>query len=585
MFWTTIWTFFVNYSFLSFFLFSSKCIAFTIDELKAINYEVDILQTPLKKGEDPTFPALQLTSIFGQEYQCMLPHIEEEELSEKVIYSEKSTDIKELLKPMHAGNCLLKAKDWWTYELCFGQHIKQFHIEDGQIIGQVLTLGLYESDYDWNNETDEEKFKHTKQRYHSQYYVNGTKCDLTGQPRTAEIRIFCEEDSGDYIHRVDEPGTCNYVITVHTSRVCSHPQLKPLPSKKAHTIPCYPLLSEEQYASYLEKLNDEKVLADQKRSQFLNNQQERLQEMKNENSQQSEKDSSQKYEDLYKNFIEDSSGSFIDDISVNKLEKSEEQSQGNEDKTEEQVELLLFQEYDKELEKLKSFITPEKFAAVKHNIQEFFDNVINEAVEDENSELTEEDKNDAYVKLTTTLNTLLKKLDKAEKDVVEATKNLNKEITSISESTTDDKEAESVKKKNSDNEGEEESDVKIGSLLDKANVENDEFQVRIRRLDRANSNGKLYEIDRVQQKKLEQAIKEKLEKYGVNTGGRRIEVKIIKAGYYGSHLTDTEASQFENMITALLTGEQEAIQEMERNKKLEENYKFIWKNENDEEND
>lgn len=73
------------------------------------------------------------------------------------------------------------------------------------------------------------------------------------------LKIYCEEDAGDYIYRVDEPATCSYIITVHTSRLCSHPLLKPLPSSKAHPITCHPLLNEEQYSSYLEKLKGTEI--------------------------------------------------------------------------------------------------------------------------------------------------------------------------------------------------------------------------------------------------------------------------------------------------------------------------------------
>ncbi|GBM94122.1 hypothetical protein AVEN_237395-1 [Araneus ventricosus] len=74
--------------------------------------------------------------------------------------------------------------------------------------------------------------------------------------------------------------------------------------------------------------------------------------------------------------------------------------------------------------------------------------------------------------------------------------------------------------------------------------------------------------------------------------GRRIEVKIITAGYYDNEegkdfhtLSDEETNQFQNMIMALLTGQQEAVQEMERQKKLEENYKFTWSDDKEEEKD
>ncbi|XP_042896237.1 protein OS-9 isoform X2 [Parasteatoda tepidariorum] len=177
-----------------------------------------------------------MTSKSGKEYECYIPK-PNESLSESDSKNGKSIDIQKLLEPMYEGSCLYKIKDWWTYELCFGKAIKQFHIEDGRIAGEILTLGLYELDNKWEDELYEEKFERVKP-HHAQSYVNGTKCDLTGLPRNTEVKIFCEEDSLDYINWITEPETCNYVITVHTSLLCSHPLFKS--SKELHTIVCQP---------------------------------------------------------------------------------------------------------------------------------------------------------------------------------------------------------------------------------------------------------------------------------------------------------------------------------------------------------
>lgn len=79
--------------------------------------------------------------------------------------------------------CVLQTKDWWTYEFCHGQYIRQYHLEgknwhcfprslfkdkylvveylvqvvllslDTEIKGEILFLGYYESEFDWSNET------------------------------------------------------------------------------------------------------------------------------------------------------------------------------------------------------------------------------------------------------------------------------------------------------------------------------------------------------------------------------------------------------------------------------------------------
>ena len=37
-------------------------------------------------------------------------------------------------------------------------------------------------------------------RYHSQYYTNGSKCDLTGKGRQTEVRV-CPPSASSLIHR------------------------------------------------------------------------------------------------------------------------------------------------------------------------------------------------------------------------------------------------------------------------------------------------------------------------------------------------------------------------------------------------
>lgn len=44
----------------------------------------------------------------------------------------------ELLKPMEAAPCLIKKKDWWSYEFCYGSVIKQYHLEGKQFANTVL---------------------------------------------------------------------------------------------------------------------------------------------------------------------------------------------------------------------------------------------------------------------------------------------------------------------------------------------------------------------------------------------------------------------------------------------------------------
>ena len=45
-----------------------------------------------------------------------------------------------------AANCYYLSQGWWSYELCAGHHLRQFHAlpEQGKV-ESVLTLGTYDA--------------------------------------------------------------------------------------------------------------------------------------------------------------------------------------------------------------------------------------------------------------------------------------------------------------------------------------------------------------------------------------------------------------------------------------------------------
>ncbi|XP_070174955.1 protein OS-9-like isoform X2 [Littorina saxatilis] len=247
-------TAFVSVCLLFLAVFSAVQSFMDMEELRSITYGINIVKEPIIIPETPPETAITVTSRHGQRYQCDYPsHHQQRQQQEEEEKIALETGVVELLKPLASQPCLIKIKDWWTYEFCYGKHIRQFHAEDGRPKGDIMFLGHYQSDFDWNNETLREarvRSKLASGRYHSQYYTNGSKCDLTGNGRQTEIRFLCENLEDDYIVRVDEPETCVYVITVHTHRLCSHPHLKsPTPTQPIPII-CQPLLTNHQYTVY-----------------------------------------------------------------------------------------------------------------------------------------------------------------------------------------------------------------------------------------------------------------------------------------------------------------------------------------------
>lgn len=174
--------------------------------------------------------------------------------------------VKQLLAPL-SGRCFRKAEAWWTYELCYEKHLRQFHKEkDGRLTEYML--GLHSEEINQDLEKAHEALttdKHTKRPVYQQRYHKGTRCDLKDNlHRTATILYFCKSSSQVHdsphassptvIHSITESPSCNYIVQVHTPLLCSHPFFKnsqagakKLAISKVH---CFP---ENVYAEHVRK--------------------------------------------------------------------------------------------------------------------------------------------------------------------------------------------------------------------------------------------------------------------------------------------------------------------------------------------
>uniref|UniRef100_A0A224YPK6 Protein OS-9 n=1 Tax=Rhipicephalus zambeziensis TaxID=60191 RepID=A0A224YPK6_9ACAR len=578
---------------------------FNVEELRSFKYEIDIASTPVKISDDIGASVMLMTTKFGQEYQCSLPENSyPTEHAESADPEAEAPDVLKLLEPLRNAPCLTKTRNWWTYELCYGKSIKQFHVENGKPEGAIIFLGLYDYDFDWHNETNLEQFNKTgQQKYHSQVYSHGSKCDITGVPRRAEVRYFCDEESTDYIDSVEEPETCSYVFTVHTSRVCAFPPLKRISASKPHTISCSPRLTEKQYQKYLEVRENEKKLAEEKRKLWLIEQQKNL--------------------EAIKTFVKE-------EPSITNLEKPV-------------VDIEKAQtEVPAETQNDEAPILENTRNDVAKQFKEVFSK---KGAGDLHDEATAQFKDDSQADMNVVLERLMKRLKQMEADAEadaeesagsasqrhvaegqqssehlgepeDATQDATggEEVVGdeydgddsgslVSREGNQDTAEEGDYEDNSGYPGEdgqedpdaskqgEEGDVESQAGADTEPEEAGSLRVRIRRYGQRRSKepgkktAKYQELDLPSEdkSKLETALRDRLQKAGVSAGGRKIEVKIITAGYYDDEeakglnvLSPEETRQFQNMIVTLLMGNQEATQEIEKHLRLEKNYNFVW---------
>lgn len=617
-----------------------------------MKYGIEILSEPVIRGQSKADNIVTIASKYKQNYECKLPAIavkfQQEKEEDTQAYS--GLGISDLLKPMEAAPCLTKTKDWWTYEFCYGKHLQQYHIEESEVKGDILYLGYYQSEFDWNNETAKASKHHKLKRYHSQMYVNGSRCDLNGKSRETEVRFMCEEGSGDYIARVDEPQSCTYVLTIHTTRICNHPFLRPPSTGTPQSIRCHPALSPEQYVEYVkaqvsdtkrivEELSEELKTLDlntlpNKGSASLDQenplniaetaeghpQEESVEdsaaaeideggtkleqeeaEIWNKISQpqdaETQMSDTEPTEGVFPNHnpTEGAQGThktlryriirnqedlmkFIQDLK--KPEKDEDKlvSESKEAQTEiessavdelknaeDEDEQALMQEFEKELE---NFLLPKSDVSqikdnVKTEMEKEFNNIIDEAQEELETEglKGEFDRRQATKSLATTLNKLIDKLDNAAEDKGEETEpgesnevmtQGNKEPTA--KAPTDDRSDGRVK-------------VRV---------------TKIRRGSSEHTERRLKEMssENPQMKLIENVVKDLLEKEGLKAQGK-IEIKILTGGFGedddGHWLSEEDTKNLKEIFFNLLIhGTEDAHKEQKRQQQLEDNYRFVW---------
>ncbi|XP_032405663.1 protein OS-9 isoform X1 [Xiphophorus hellerii] len=621
-----------------------------LEELNEMKYGIQILSDPVILGQTKTEEVMMVSNKYKQLYECRLPaqavRFHQDPASEPDSQGYAGPDIPELLRPMHKVPCLVKTKDWWTYEFCYGHHIRQYHLEDSEIKGDVLFLGYYESEFDWNNETAKASKQHKLKRYHSQTYVNGSKCDLNGNPRETEVRFVCEEGSSDYIARVDEPQSCRYVLTVHTSRTCQHPFLQPPSSSKPQGIVCQPALSAQQYMDYVKaQVSDTKRKVEQI-SEELKNLDEMLagnegadgtvevtaeettpppnsyQDVSNgktptstgnsgasEDTPSEETDDAEFWEGVTKpgklkstashqdnevangdyNSVADNEAEeaerfnfkiitdpadlmkFVQHLKESNRKKAENQAESREEKStgdrhpgklsgeaRDEDENLL-EEFEDEMADLS--VPSEKIEEIKEEMQKEFDNIIDEAQQELETEglKGEFDRTQATQALETTLDKLLDHLE--EKDVEDAQQQ------KVQRTSDPSRGSPSLAPQQPDQAADDHVKIKITKYKTGSSPDG---EVKVQEMGEGDP----------QWQHIKDVVKEQLEKAGLKAEGK-IEVKILtrkNAEDTGDQwLTEEDTKSFRELLINLLTGgTEEVYKEQKRQQELENNYRFVW---------
>lgn len=593
-----------------------------VDDLKHSQFEISIRNKPVllnsfydgsltdedESHSDDDLPenSLVLSSKYGQLYQCSIPSVPAKDHSKDQSENVSAESVVKLLSPMKDGPCLFYTKGWWSYEFCYGREVKQYHFENGAIQGETISLGKFESDYNWEKTEEWEASTNTKlkkRKHHSQYYVNGSLCDLTGDSRKTEVRFKCDEDlkgaDMDVIGEIEEPSSCTYLFTVSTIRICSHPRFRGEKVKKSSPISCSPALSKVEFEKYTE-LQETTAKRVKEMGERLRN----LNAKYGEKVKIVSKDMPLGQQDASSSKLSPTLEKFFKEVySPNKLKKQDEEGKPPNQNPDEDLEE--FQQEANTLSSQESAAAKKTIAsALKGQFEDIYEEAKEELVKETGQDFQQDTDTDkaALETLTKTLNKLLDQLDQTEKQLDTTGKSLKESLDDKQdkkdkwwkkhdESSVMDKNKKEGKMAHDDEEKLEqwiqnkmEEDENKG--IDKSD-ENNLVKVRISKITKSKTNEKGMQpisIDEKDEKKLSKAVQEELEKAGLlDTQGRQVEVRIVTSGFFedededGVHtLSHGDSSQFRTLLSSLLGANSQQITEEYRKSQMKSNYKFVW---------
>ncbi|KAM9804175.1 endoplasmic reticulum lectin 1 [Neosynchiropus ocellatus] len=202
-----------------------------------------------------------MTTTEKEKYKCILPSVPTMDESDERSY--KGLSPGELLEPLFKrSTCSYRIESYWTYEVCHGKHVRQYHEE--KETGQKISVQEYflgnaaqkGQSTDQDKVKEDEKMKSSSEAevqskniegqltpYFSMEMGNGTPCLLEkNKPRSTAVLYVCHPEAKHEILSVAEVQTCRYEVVVLTPLLCSHPKYTQVfKTSPVNPIFCHPL--------------------------------------------------------------------------------------------------------------------------------------------------------------------------------------------------------------------------------------------------------------------------------------------------------------------------------------------------------
>ncbi|GFR96889.1 endoplasmic reticulum lectin 1 [Elysia marginata] len=198
-------------------------------ELSRVEYEVRHLQSAPQYYK--TTPDTQQETEEPRQQKFIKKTKADEDAAAARIHVEQPSDLSSLTDKQTVRNilsgsqCLRGGTGWWKHEVCIGKFAKQFHKDTK--VDATIYLGYWnkEKHLQWLQDNPSKRPRAPRDRKSvSLFYSDGDLCDLTGKPRTCEVRLKCLQNiksTHAVVLSLSEPATCQYVLTVESALFCS----------------------------------------------------------------------------------------------------------------------------------------------------------------------------------------------------------------------------------------------------------------------------------------------------------------------------------------------------------------------------
>ncbi|XP_030024178.2 endoplasmic reticulum lectin 1 isoform X1 [Manduca sexta] len=196
---------------------------------------------------------LQVSTSNKETYECHIPELSTREAINTEDYDGPSP--MHLLKPLFMQKmCSYRLDSYWSYEVCHGRYVRQYHEErEGKHVNvQEYYLGHWSIEKQAKLETDMKAAEEAKRApkttkvegmklpYVELAMDDGTICDLSGKPRLTRVQYVCYSHGKHEVYSFKEIATCEYEIIILSPLLCEHPQFKPRDVTE-NTIDCVPV--------------------------------------------------------------------------------------------------------------------------------------------------------------------------------------------------------------------------------------------------------------------------------------------------------------------------------------------------------